>query len=73
MDEALCQSATFSYDNVNQRVILTLCFERAGVYRAAVFYEDVLLLNGEFDCIVLTGDLCLMFDNFALVFYHVIS
>ncbi|CAB3235318.1 unnamed protein product [Arctia plantaginis] len=55
VDEALCSSATFSYDNVNQRVILTLCFERAGVYRAAVFYDDVLLHNGEFDCIVLTA------------------
>ncbi|CAB3238824.1 unnamed protein product [Arctia plantaginis] len=55
VDEALCSSATFSYDNVNQRVILTLCFERAGVYRAAVFYADVLLHNGEFDCIVLTA------------------
>ncbi|XP_075974360.1 apoptosis-resistant E3 ubiquitin protein ligase 1 isoform X3 [Anticarsia gemmatalis] len=55
VDEALSSSATFSYDSVNQRVILALCFERAGVYRAAVFYDDVLLHNGEFDCIVLTA------------------
>jgi hypothetical protein len=42
---------------VNQRVVLTLCFARAGIYRAAVSYDSTLLLNGEFDCIVLTGEL----------------
>jgi hypothetical protein len=47
----------FTYDAVNQRVVLTLCFARAGIYRAAVSYDSTLLLNGEFDCIVLTGEL----------------
>lgn len=59
MDEKLSSSATFTYDNVNQRVSMSLCFERAGVYRAQVLYEDILLHNGEFDCIVLTGTLML--------------
>ncbi|KAJ8721167.1 hypothetical protein PYW07_001942 [Mythimna separata] len=55
VDEQLSSSATFAYDAVNQRVSMTLCFERAGVYRAQVLYEGVLLHNGEFDCIVLTA------------------
>ncbi|XP_026733196.1 apoptosis-resistant E3 ubiquitin protein ligase 1 isoform X1 [Trichoplusia ni] len=55
VDEKLSSSATFTYDNVNQRVSMSLCFERAGVYRAQVLYEDILLHNGEFDCIVLTA------------------
>ncbi|KAJ8730496.1 hypothetical protein PYW08_001909 [Mythimna loreyi] len=55
VDEQLSSSATFAYDAVNQRVSLALCFERAGVYRAQVLYEGVLLHNGEFDCIVLTA------------------
>ncbi|KAM3963767.1 LOW QUALITY PROTEIN: apoptosis-resistant E3 ubiquitin protein ligase 1 [Aphomia sociella] len=55
VDEQLSSSATFAYDAVNQRVTMTLTFPRAGIYRAAVYYEGVLLLNGEFDCIVLTA------------------
>ncbi|CAH0581652.1 unnamed protein product [Chrysodeixis includens] len=55
VDEKLSNSATFTYDSVNQRVSMSLCFEHAGVYRAQVLYEDVLLHNGEFDCIVLTA------------------
>lgn len=55
VDERLSRAAAFHYDAVNQRVSMTLCFERAGIYRAAVFYDKVLLHNGQFDCIVLTG------------------
>lgn len=54
-DTALSQSAAFHYDAVNQRVSMALCFPRAGIYRASVFYDKVLLHNGQFDCIVLTG------------------
>uniref|UniRef100_A0A2A4K2U1 HECT-type E3 ubiquitin transferase n=1 Tax=Heliothis virescens TaxID=7102 RepID=A0A2A4K2U1_HELVI len=54
-DEELSRSATFAYDGVNQRVSVALCFPRAGVYRARLLYEGVMLLNGEFDCIVLTA------------------
>ncbi|XP_047530174.1 apoptosis-resistant E3 ubiquitin protein ligase 1 isoform X1 [Vanessa atalanta] len=54
-EPALGAAATFEYDAVNQRVSLALCFPRPGVFRAAVYYERVLLLNGEFDCIVLTA------------------
>ncbi|XP_026314729.1 apoptosis-resistant E3 ubiquitin protein ligase 1 [Hyposmocoma kahamanoa] len=54
-DERLSRAAAFHYDAVNQRVSMTLCFERAGIYRAAVFYDKVLLHNGQFDCIVLTA------------------
>nr|XP_049696667.1 apoptosis-resistant E3 ubiquitin protein ligase 1 isoform X4 [Helicoverpa armigera] len=55
VDEELSSSATFTYDAVNQRVSVALCFPRAGVYRAKLMYEGVMLLNGEFDCIVLTA------------------
>lgn len=55
VDEQLSSSVMFANDRVNQRVSMFMCFERAGVYRAQVMYEDVLLHNGEFDCIVLTG------------------
>nr|XP_037870320.1 apoptosis-resistant E3 ubiquitin protein ligase 1 isoform X2 [Bombyx mori] len=54
LDEKLSSSAVFQYDSVNQRVTMTLCFPNAGVYKAAIYYEDVLLHNGQFDCIVLT-------------------
>ncbi|XP_059055440.1 apoptosis-resistant E3 ubiquitin protein ligase 1 [Achroia grisella] len=54
-DEALSSLASFAYDAVNQRVVVSLTFPRAGIYRAAVFYDSVMLLNGEFDCIVLTA------------------
>ncbi|XP_060803597.1 apoptosis-resistant E3 ubiquitin protein ligase 1 [Amyelois transitella] len=54
VDEELSSSATFSYDSVNQRVVMTLCFEKAGIYRAAIRLKGELLMNGEFDCIVLT-------------------
>ncbi|XP_041982251.1 apoptosis-resistant E3 ubiquitin protein ligase 1 isoform X2 [Aricia agestis] len=49
-------AAAFEYDAVNQRASVTLTFERADVYRAAVRYDGELLLNGEFDCIVLTAN-----------------
>ncbi|CAH2108693.1 unnamed protein product [Euphydryas editha] len=48
-------AASFEYDAVNQRVSVTLCFPSPGVFRAAIYYERVLLHNGEFDCIVLTA------------------
>lgn len=54
-DAALARGAAFHYDAVNQRVSMALCFERAGIYRAAIFYDKVLLHNGQFDCIVLTA------------------
>ncbi|XP_045494960.1 apoptosis-resistant E3 ubiquitin protein ligase 1 isoform X2 [Colias croceus] len=53
-EESLSAAAQFEYDSVNQRVSVTLCFPRAGVFRAAIYYEGVLLHNGQFDCIVLT-------------------
>lgn len=56
LDEKLSSSAVFQYDSVNQRVTMTLCFPNAGVYKAAIYYEDVLLHNGQFDCIVLTRE-----------------
>ncbi|XP_063624690.1 apoptosis-resistant E3 ubiquitin protein ligase 1 [Cydia splendana] len=55
VDEQLSSSAAFQYDAVNQRVSMTLCFPQAGLYRAGIYYESVLLHNGEFDCIVLTA------------------
>ncbi|XP_052755161.1 apoptosis-resistant E3 ubiquitin protein ligase 1 [Galleria mellonella] len=55
VDKELSSSATFVYDAVNQRVTMTLTFPRAGIFRAAVYYDGGLLLNGEFDCIVLTA------------------
>lgn len=55
VDESLSSAATFSYDSVNQRVSVSLCFERAGLYRARVLYRGQMLHNGEFDCIVLTA------------------
>ncbi|CAG4934509.1 unnamed protein product [Parnassius apollo] len=54
VDEKLSSAATFQYDSVNQRVAVEMCFPEPGVYRAAIFYDGVLLHNGEFDCIVLT-------------------
>ncbi|CAH2240536.1 jg6451 [Pararge aegeria aegeria] len=56
VDPELSAAASFEYDAVNQRVSVALCFPRAGVFRAAIYYDRVLLHNGEFDCIVLTGD-----------------
>ncbi|CAK1600534.1 unnamed protein product [Parnassius mnemosyne] len=55
VDEKLSSAATFQYDSVNQRVAVEMCFPEPGVYRAAIFYDGVLLHNGEFDCIVLTA------------------
>ncbi|KAI8422851.1 hypothetical protein MSG28_006593 [Choristoneura fumiferana] len=55
VDEQLSNSATFQYDAVNERVSMSLCFPQAGLYRAGIYYESVLLHNGEFDCIVLTA------------------
>ncbi|XP_049868280.1 apoptosis-resistant E3 ubiquitin protein ligase 1 isoform X2 [Pectinophora gossypiella] len=55
IDQKLSQSATFQYDSVNQRVTMSLCFDKPGIYRAALYYEQVLLQNGQFDCIVLTA------------------
>ncbi|KAJ0175869.1 hypothetical protein K1T71_009028 [Dendrolimus kikuchii] len=55
VDQALSSSAAFQYDSVNQRVTMSMCFERAGVYRASIYYEGTLLHNGQFDCIVLTA------------------
>ncbi|XP_045768225.1 apoptosis-resistant E3 ubiquitin protein ligase 1 isoform X2 [Maniola jurtina] len=55
VDPALSSAASFEYDAVNQRVSVALCFPKAGVYRAAIYYDQVLLHNGEFDCIVLTA------------------
>ncbi|XP_053612739.1 apoptosis-resistant E3 ubiquitin protein ligase 1 isoform X2 [Plodia interpunctella] len=55
VDPELSSSATFTYDSVNQRVVLCLCFEKAGIYRAAIRLCGELLMNGEFDCIVLTA------------------
>lgn len=48
--------ATFAYDSVNQRVSMSLCFAAPGIYRASVYCGPVLLLHGQFDCIVLTGN-----------------
>lgn len=56
VDVALSDSSKFEYDAVNKRVIMTVVFERAGVYRAQVLYDNVVLLNGEFDCIVLNAN-----------------
>ncbi|XP_039751062.1 apoptosis-resistant E3 ubiquitin protein ligase 1 isoform X1 [Pararge aegeria] len=55
VDPELSAAASFEYDAVNQRVSVALCFPRAGVFRAAIYYDRVLLHNGEFDCIVLTA------------------
>lgn len=55
VDEKLSSMASFSYDAVNQRVTLTLRFERPGVYRANLLHEGEPLHNGQFDCIVLTA------------------
>ncbi|KAL4721148.1 hypothetical protein ACJJTC_012385, partial [Scirpophaga incertulas] len=51
--DAAC--AAFSYDAVNQRVSLTLKFPRTGLYRVKVTYKGESLMNGDFDCIVLTA------------------
>ncbi|RVE41007.1 hypothetical protein evm_014343 [Chilo suppressalis] len=53
-DASLSEAAVFSYDSVNERASLSLTFPAPGVYRAAVAYEGTVLLNGEFDCIVLS-------------------
>ncbi|XP_069356586.1 apoptosis-resistant E3 ubiquitin protein ligase 1 isoform X2 [Maniola hyperantus] len=55
VDPGLSSAASFEYDAVNQRVSVALCFPKAGVFRAAIYYDQVLLHNGEFDCIVLTA------------------
>ncbi|XP_050668968.1 apoptosis-resistant E3 ubiquitin protein ligase 1 isoform X2 [Leptidea sinapis] len=53
-EEDLSDVAQFEYDSVNQRVSVSLCFPRPGVYRAAIYYNGEILHNGHFDCIVLT-------------------
>ncbi|XP_068632769.1 apoptosis-resistant E3 ubiquitin protein ligase 1 [Battus philenor] len=55
LDRKLSAAATFQYDAVNQRVAVEMCFPEPGVYRASIYYDGVLLHNGEFDCIVLTA------------------
>ncbi|KAL0881242.1 hypothetical protein ABMA27_002339 [Loxostege sticticalis] len=55
IDEKLSSMATFAYDSVNQRVSMSLCFAAPGIYRASVYCGPVLLLHGQFDCIVLTA------------------
>ncbi|XP_022116720.1 apoptosis-resistant E3 ubiquitin protein ligase 1 [Pieris rapae] len=54
VDKSLSSAAQFEYDSVNQRVSVSLCFPEAGVFKAAISYDGVLLHNGQFDCIVLT-------------------
>lgn len=56
MDKSLSSAAQFEYDSVNQRVSVSLCFPEAGVFKAAIYYDGVLLHNGQFDCIVLTRE-----------------
>jgi len=58
-----CYSTSVSLNKPQCQVLMRLNFRKKGCFRACISYRDQPLSNGEFDIIVLSGELILVLER----------